>query len=249
MLAIYRVYRKINISTDSVDIRLRFRYVTKATRYTFGLRQNKKEVITLHIYIIRHGETYGNLNGDGFTETDLTPNGEAQAVRLGERFKAMDVDKIYVSPLIRAVKTAKEIHKFHKDAPVIIDTLLLEKGTDPEYCGLPDEKLLEQLPSAKIEKRAPLGEEDDKKAYERACKFIKKIKSENDFDSKICVVAHGTYNSYLVLAALGFPTKEGFNFSHLNTGVSLVCYVEENGVIKTKLKYLNDTSHLGLRQE
>ncbi|MBO5065811.1 MAG: histidine phosphatase family protein [Clostridia bacterium] len=203
----------------------------------------------MHIYIIRHGETYGNLNGDGFTETDLTPNGEEQALRLGDRFKDMDVDKIYVSPLIRAVKTAKEIHKFHEDSPVIIDSLLLEKGTDAEYCGLPDESLLEYLPSARILKREPLGEEDDKKAYSRACKFIEKTKSENDFDSKICVVAHGTFNSYLVLAALGFPVKESFNFSHLNTGVSLVCYIEEKGVIKTKLKYLNDTSHLGLRQE
>lgn len=203
----------------------------------------------MHIYIIRHGETYGNLNGDGFTETDLTPKGEEQAVRLGMRFKDMDVDKIYVSPLIRAIKTAKEIHNYHKDAPIIIDSLLLEKGTDPEYYGLPDEKLFEQLPSAKIEKREPLGEEDDKKAHERACKFIEKIKAENDFDSKICVVAHGTFNSYLVLAALSFPVMENFNFSHLNTGVSLVCYLDEKGVIKTKLKYLNDTSHLGLRQE
>ncbi len=203
----------------------------------------------MHIYIIRHGETYGNLNGDGFAETDLTPNGEEQAIRLGKRFKDMDVDKIYVSPLIRAVKTAKQIHNYHKDSPVIIDSLLLEKGTDPDYCGLPEETLREHLPSAQFEKREPLGEEDDEKAYKRACKFIEKIKTENDFDSKICVVAHGTYNSYLVLAALGFPIKESFNFSHLNTGVSLVCYIEEKGVIKTKLKYLNDTSHLGIRQE
>lgn len=203
----------------------------------------------MHIYIIRHGETFGNLNGDGFTETDLTPNGESQAVRLGMRFKTMDIDKIYVSPLIRAVKTAKEIHNHHKNIPVIIDSALLEKGTDPEYCGLPEDNLKELLPSAHIENRKPSGEEDDEKTYERACKFIAKIKAENDFNSRICVVAHGTFNSYLVLAALGFPLKENFNFSHLNTGVSLVCYLEENGVVKTKFKYLNDTSHLGLRQE
>ena len=62
----------------------------------------------MHIYIIRHGETYGNLNGDGFSETDLTPKGEEQARLLGERFKDKKLDKIYTSPLIRAVKTAKE---------------------------------------------------------------------------------------------------------------------------------------------
>ena len=32
----------------------------------------------MKLYIIRHGETFGNLNGDGFSETDLTPKGERQ---------------------------------------------------------------------------------------------------------------------------------------------------------------------------
>lgn len=198
----------------------------------------------MFIYIIRHGETYGNLNGDGFTETDLTPNGENQVALLGERFKNEKIDKIYTSPLIRAVRTTKEIKNHHREAPVIIDCALLEKGTDPEYTGLPDEDLLNVIPDATILPRMALGEENDDIAYNRAKKIIEKIKSENDFESTVVVVAHGTFNSYLVLAALDFPFKENFNFSHLNTGVTLVNYLKEDGVIKTKLKFLNDTSHL-----
>ncbi len=203
----------------------------------------------MHIYIIRHGETYGNLNGDGFSETDLTPKGEEQARLLGERFKDKKLDKIYTSPLVRAVKTAKEIKKFHTSTPVFIDSSLLEKGTAPDYCGLPESELLKYLPHAIVNEAFPLGKESDKAAYERACRFIEKIKSENPFDARIAVVAHGTFNSFLVLAALGFPLKENFNFSHLNTGVSLVCYINENGVTKTKLKYLNDVSHLGISDD
>lgn len=203
----------------------------------------------MHIYIIRHGETYGNLNGDGFSETDLTPKGEEQARLLGERFKDKKLDKIYTSPLIRAVKTAKEIKKYHNNTPVIIDSALLEKGTDPDYRGLPKNELINHLPDAFIDTSKALGEETDIIAYERARKIIEKIQAENPFDSRIAVVAHGTFNSFLVLAALGFPLKENFNFSHLNTGVSLVCYIEEKGVIKTKLKYLNDVSHLGIADE
>lgn len=198
----------------------------------------------MFIYIIRHGETYGNLNGDGFTETDLTPNGENQAFCLGERFKNETADKIYVSPLIRAVKTAREIKKHHTDVPVIIDCDLLEKGTDPEYMGLSDNELLAVIPDAEILPRRALGVEDDHMALTRAKRVIEKIKAENPFDSTVVLVAHGTFNSYLVLAALDFPFKENFNFSHLNTGVTLVNYLKEDGVIKTKLKYLNDTSHL-----
>lgn len=201
-------------------------------------------MINLFIYIIRHGETYGNLNGDGFAETDLTPLGRQQIAYLGKRFKDIEINKIYTSPLIRAVKTANAIRSFHLNAPIEITAQLLEKGTDPDYAGLPDEDLHTLCPQAIISPRAPLGKENDTIAYNRATEFISKIKSENSFDDTIVVVAHGTFNSYLVLAALGFPFKENFNFSHLNTGVTLVQYLEDDGVIKTKLKYLNDTSHL-----
>ena len=199
----------------------------------------------MKLFIIRHGETFGNLNGDGFSETDLTPQGEKQIALLGERFRNEKTDKFYVSPLIRAVKTANAVREAHKDSPIFIDWLLLEKGTLPDYEGLPNEALKALCPDAILGSRAPLGEEDDEKAYLRAKKLIKKIKAENDFDSTIVIIAHGTFNSFLVLAALGFPLKENFNFSHVNTGVTLVQYLkEDDGTIRTKLKYLNDSSHL-----
>ena len=198
----------------------------------------------MKLYIIRHGETFGNLNGDGFSETDLTPKGERQIALLGERFKDEKIDKFYVSPLVRAVKTANAVREYHKNTPIIIDSLLLEKGTEPDYIGLPDGEIKKLCPDAEINPRSPLGEEDDEKAYNRAKEIIEKIKAENDFESTVVIIAHGTFNSYLVLAALDFPFKENFNFSHVNTGVSLVQTVKEKGVTKTKLKFLNDYSHL-----
>lgn len=198
----------------------------------------------LKLYIIRHGETFGNLNGDGFSETDLTLKGERQIALLGERFKDENIDKFYVSPLVRAVKTANAVREYHKNIPIIVDSLLLEKGTAPDYIGLPDEEIKKLCSDAEINHRIPLGEENDEKAYCRAKEIIEKIKAENDFESTVVIIAHGTFNSYLVLAALDFPFKENFNFSHVNTGVSLVQTIKENDVIKTKLKFLNDYSHL-----
>ncbi len=197
------------------------------------------------LYIIRHGETYGNITGDGFSETDLTPNGMHQIAFLAKRFKDEKIDKIYSSPLIRAVKTANAIRSFHPETPLTITADILERGTDPDYAGLPDDELSKLCPDAKIEERFPLGDESPEKTMARAVSFIERIKKENTLDSTVVVVAHGTLNSYLVLAALGFPYKENFNFSHVNTGVSLVAYVkEDNNRIQTKLKYLNDSSHL-----
>ncbi len=196
------------------------------------------------LYIIRHGETYGNINGDGFAETDLTPKGRQQIAFLGKRFKDVKLDKIYSSPLVRAVKTSNAIRSFHPETPLVITSCILERGTDPDYIGLPNSELLNLCPDAQIEERFALGNESPADTMERAVEFIEKIKRENEFDSTVAIVAHGTLNSYLVLAAIGFPYKENFNFSHINTGVSLVAYIKEENKIQTKLKYLNDSSHL-----
>ncbi len=198
----------------------------------------------MYLYIIRHGETYGNINGDGFTETDLTDNGLNQAFLLGERFKDERIDAIYTSNLIRAVKTGGEIHKYHKHANFNIFTSLMEKGTDKDYTGLPDDVLLNIVPEAIVRERVPLGEEDQQKALERAKRVINTILSENDDNSNIVIVAHGMFNTYLILAATGLGLIPDFNFSQNNTGVTLIRYLYEDGVKKTKLTYVNDCTHL-----
>ncbi len=198
----------------------------------------------MYLYIIRHGETYGNINGNGFTETDLTDNGLRQAFLLGERFKNEKIDSIYTSTLIRAVRTGSEIYKYHKNAKFNIFTTLMEKGTDKNYTGLPDDVLQNIVPDAVIRERTPLGDEDQQKSLERAKKVINTILSENDDSSNVVIVAHGMFNTYLILAATVLGLIPNFNFSQDNTGVTLIRYLYEDGVKKTKLTYVNDCSHL-----
>lgn len=200
--------------------------------------------VNMYLYIIRHGETYGNLNGDGFTETDLTDNGLNQAFLLGERFKDEKIDAIYTSTLIRAVRTGAEIYKYHKNAIFTIFTTLMEKGTDKNYQGLPDDVLQNIVPDAVIRDRTPLGEETPEIALKRAQKIINTIINENDDNNNIVIVAHGMFNTYLILAATGLGLIPDFNFSQHNTGVTLIRYLYEDGVKKTKLTYMNDCTHL-----
>jgi broad specificity phosphatase PhoE len=64
------------------------------------------------VYVVRHGETEDNKDGKFRTdEAKLTPKGEAQAERLGRKFKNIRVPKIISSPLHRAVETANIIIK------------------------------------------------------------------------------------------------------------------------------------------
>src|SRR5271169_3733117 len=61
------------------------------------------------LYVARHGETAWSLSGQhtGLTDLPLTPNGERNARRLGERLKGMSFAKVFTSPLQRAARTCE----------------------------------------------------------------------------------------------------------------------------------------------
>src|SRR5208283_4106702 len=61
------------------------------------------------LYVARHGETAWSLSGQhtGLTDLPLTPNGERNAWRLGERLKGMTFARVFTSPLQRAARTCE----------------------------------------------------------------------------------------------------------------------------------------------
>src|SRR6201993_5332460 len=61
------------------------------------------------VYIARHGNTAWAHSGQhtGLTDLPLTPDGERNAVRLGERLKGMTFSKVFTSPLQRARRTCE----------------------------------------------------------------------------------------------------------------------------------------------
>lgn len=63
------------------------------------------------IILIRHGESETNLKKvfTGQLDAPLTPNGERQAALMAQYVNRYSIDKIYVSPLQRAVDTARKI--------------------------------------------------------------------------------------------------------------------------------------------
>lgn len=88
------------------------------------------------LYIIRHGKTEMNAKMlmQGRSDHPLNETGFAQADEAAERFAEMGVkiDKVYTSPLIRAVQTAERIAP---DAELIVDERLIEMDYGP-YEGM-----------------------------------------------------------------------------------------------------------------
>ena len=81
--------------------------------------ENIKPIIELELYIIRHGESIGNAGFGGKTDLTmresvdpvLTEKGINQAIAAGEFLSGINLNAVYSSALMRAVRTAGEIIK------------------------------------------------------------------------------------------------------------------------------------------
>ncbi len=62
-----------------------------------------------HLILLRHGQSQWNLENrfTGWRDVDLTPQGEAEAVKAGRLIKDIHLDRVYTSTLIRARRTAQ----------------------------------------------------------------------------------------------------------------------------------------------
>lgn len=223
--------------------------------------------IELELYIIRHGQTFGNLGKtmDNFSELDrndvlLTEKGQHQAEKLGERFGNYPFDAVFASGLRRAMQTATEIVKRQPEngaKNIIVHPLLSEVGgVEAEYQGLSfsdAEKMFPLITLAEgFDKNGKIISFtkgwSDRQQLERAENVLKYIKSRYNKGSKVAVVAHAAFNTFLFHSALGLdPEKVIFDPHFLNTGVTKIVFFKEGTGrygIDVQLVYQNDLSHL-----
>ena len=69
----------------------------------------------MQLIFIRHGETLWNKEGrvQGITDVELSDEGIKQAQLLALSLKNHNIEAILVSPLKRAIQTARIINEFH----------------------------------------------------------------------------------------------------------------------------------------
>lgn len=83
-----------------------------------------------HFYFFRHGQTNENKAGTTYgnrVEAYLTPDGIAQAEKLGQYLSDKNIEIVYSSPLRRAIETAK-IAINNPDIEIITDDRLIESA-------------------------------------------------------------------------------------------------------------------------
>jgi len=105
------------------------------------------------VYMARHGYTAWTHTGQhtGLSDLPLRPDGERNAVRLGERLKGMKFAKVSTSSLQRAARTC-ELSGFGAGAITDRDLVEWDYG---QYEGLSSAEILKQNPSWAVPRRRP----------------------------------------------------------------------------------------------
>ena len=85
----------------------------------------------MRIVLLRHGETEWNANNLvlGRSDVPLSDKGRKQAEEVGKQLSTYKIDKIYTSPLKRAVETAYIVNNCQKDkCSCVVSLSLIEQN-------------------------------------------------------------------------------------------------------------------------
>lgn len=126
------------------------------------------------VYLARHGETAWSLSGQhtGLTDLPLTDRGERNARRLGERLKSLKFNKVFSSPLQRAMRTC-ELAGFGGQAEIDRDLLEWNYG---EYEGRRSVEIHTERPDWNLFRDGCPGGESPSEIAGRADRVVNRVR-------------------------------------------------------------------------
>jgi len=206
----------------------------------------------VRLYIVRHGESRGNLAGTlqgSRVDEPLSPRGIRQAEALSARLAREPIDLVFASPMIRARQTAEILNAPHL-LPITVDADLVEFDWGV-WCGQPlDDALEREVTGIRARWRSgdleasPDGGESPAQAGRRALRFLERLR-ETPAGFPL-VVAHGRFNRILMATLLERPLSRMDEIRQRNGSVSTFEWKGDSSVTPV---LLDDVTHIppGLR--
>jgi probable phosphoglycerate mutase len=189
----------------------------------------------LKLYLIRHGATEWSENGrhTGTTDLALTPLGQKQADQLKQRLAKETFNKVFSSPLKRALETCK-LCGFNP----IINSDLIEWNYG-QYEGLTTPQIREKNPSWNLFEAGAPGGESPEQLTARAHHFLHQVHS---LQGKIAIFSHAHFLRILATVWLGEPPTFGSDLVLSPASISVLGTERDDHVIIC----WNDISHLSI---
>lgn len=198
------------------------------------------------LYLVRHGQTAGNVRDLFIGQTDMPLDnvGQRQAMELGRRFRDIQLDGLMTSPLLRARRTAEEIGKATGHDPVVVPGLSEIHFGKAE--GLTYQQVIQQFPELrddlanmeKVDFGFP-GGESRRAFYERVTATFLGI-IERFAGKSVAAVAHGGVIGTLYAQLHPGPHTNMAKYAVRNCSIGHLVITPEH----TRIELWNDVSHL-----
>jgi probable phosphoglycerate mutase len=201
----------------------------------------------MRILLARHGETKWNAEGryQGQVDVPLSDVGEAQARKLGERLREVQLDRAVSSPLLRAQRTAQLALGPAREAMLKLDDGFAEiahgtwEGLLASEIGAMDGERLRAWRDAPETVQMPQGE-SLQQVLDRAWPALERASLGLGADDTLLVVAHDAVNRVLLCRILGLPLSRLWSFRQAPTTINLL---EGPDVEHLEVVRLNDCTH------
>lgn len=178
----------------------------------------------LNVYLVRHGETEWNADGNrycGRTDLPLIDKGLQQVEATKKELKETSFDQVYSSPLQRSLKTAQIVSG---QSDIVTDKRLIEvdfggwEGKPKEEFIPENEELWNNWLSDPAENRAGGTGETGGEVIDRVEDFFRSLITNKELNN-VLVVAHNGVNRLFLSYKLGMPLGNYRKFSLNNSSV------------------------------
>ena len=188
------------------------------------------------LWLARHGQTAWSLTGQhtGLTDLPLTPAGEANARRLGERLRLQRFDRVLCSPLQRAQRTC-ELAGFGSRAE--LDARLLEWDYG-DYEGRTRDTIQATRPDWRLFRDGCPGGESPAQVAARADSLIATLRP---LPGDTLLFSSGHLLRMLAARWLGLAPAAGALLALDTASLSVLGY--EHALQQPVLRLWNDTTH------
>jgi len=195
------------------------------------------------VYIVRHGETFENLNKitQGHLNSKLTLKGIEQAKKIAERLKNIEFDVAFSSDLDRAKDTMNIILNYHPKTKVHLTKILREQSKGI-FEGRAKKEKINVLKNNNIlyHEWLPDGGECITNVWNNVIPFFEGLKTKY-FDKTILIVSHGGPISCLLAYLHGDTVENLKKYTPLkNTAISEI-EIDDNNL---RIHSLNCSEHL-----
>jgi broad specificity phosphatase PhoE len=189
------------------------------------------------VYIARHGNTAWTLSGQhtGRTDLPLTPDGELNAQRLGERLRGIVFAKVFTSPLQRAVRTC-ELAGFGAVAETDPELVEWDYG---KYEGLTSAQILSERPDWQLFRDGVPGGESLEQIGARADRVIQRLRA---IAGDVLLFSSGHFSRVLAARWLGLDPGSGRYFLLNPASLSALSY--EHNLSRPVIRLWNDDHHV-----